>query len=313
MKFFLPLTFNKDTFKIILDGLEIYKNALNDNLEIEKTFNLEEKPIEKEIGLLEKVIQKCREKYKKAEIDLEITYDEELIKLFKLAILLNLDETEEKKRLYLTKNRNIPKPLLDAIDQKIVFMNDKLNLPAFQRAEARKALINKKEPLRTNAIIQEKKKGLEIIEETKEKSSHVIERTKESIYILDQVLAERVKDLLEKGKDGLYDRPIREVATVIEDRLRSKTGLGKDTEGTKLISKALNAKTGIFIISEDIKEQEGIQLIFQGFFKFIRNFNSHNLDEQQIRERAIQIVGFGDYLLSLLDGARLRGKNNDEN
>jgi len=304
-KMYLPITLNKDTLRAIIVGLKIYQRSLSGALKEVKDFDIENSLLEKEKELIDRLIENAQKRESSnKEFDVEFSYDERLIKIYKSCLLLYLRNLEIRRAILVSEKKGLPKILLDEADSRISFVKDKLNLPIFKNIEPSDILIGDSAIKRTVKVEESTDNTVRVTTKTEIQDTRNENIVKEEFFILDKQLKGRVIDLIAKNKDGLYDRPIREVAVVIEDRLRKATGLKDD--GITLASKALNPKTGRLVVSNNENEQEGISLIFQGFFRFIRNDKNHKLDEKLTRERAIQIVVFGDYLLSLIEGSRVK-------
>ena len=96
-----------------------------------------------------------------------------------------------------------------------------------------------------------------------------------------------------------YDSVLREAATILENRVKQKTGLINEF-GEILIGKAFNKDKPILRVSTNENAQNGVLLLFKGYTAFIRNEVAHNL-VPLTKERTVQLLGFIDYLLSLVE------------
>ena len=129
----------------------------------------------------------------------------------------------------------------------------------------------------------------------------------DSIEILDPELRSRCLDLFQSFKqDGQHERldtVVTEATRIFENKLRSISGAPADCVGVDLATYAFGEKTPKLIISEVTAEQEAVHLMFRGVFGFIRNHVHHQLVENLLPERVLQIVGMIDYLIFLIQNS----------
>jgi len=92
-----------------------------------------------------------------------------------------------------------------------------------------------------------------------------------SIYnsIKDEELKNRCADILSAPNN--FDRIINQATQVLENRIRTKSGLDGSFTGIKLINKALNTDSSksVLIVSENNEEHEGFCHICRGIIKSI--------------------------------------------
>jgi len=123
-----------------------------------------------------------------------------------------------------------------------------------------------------------------------------------SIYnsIRDEELKSRCSDILTAASN--FDRVINQASQVLEDRIRTKSGLDRSFVGIKLISKALNAdrSKSVLIVSENNEEHEGFCHICRGIMLAFRNPTHHYLSDSFEREDALKFTAFIDNLLKIL-------------
>jgi uncharacterized protein (TIGR02391 family) len=123
-----------------------------------------------------------------------------------------------------------------------------------------------------------------------------------SIYnsIKDEELKSRCADILTASSN--FDRVINQASQVLEDRIRTKSGLDRSFIGIKLISKALNADRtkSVLIVSENNEEHEGFCHICRGIMLAFRNPTHHYLSDSFEREDALKFTAFIDNLLKIL-------------
>ena len=138
----------------------------------------------------------------------------------------------------------------------------------------------------------------------------------ESIEILDSQLRGRCMDLFvkfqEDGQTERLDTVVTEATRILEDRLRSRSGAPKDKFGMDLATYALSPKAPKLVVSELDAEQEAAHLLCRGVFGFVRNHVHHQLVGDYSPERALQIVGMIDYLLSVVEAAQF-GEQKEQN
>lgn len=126
-----------------------------------------------------------------------------------------------------------------------------------------------------------------------------------SIEILDHELRARCLDLFnqfqESGQADRNDTVVAEASRILENRLRKVLGADDGKSAKQLVSDAFNAKSPRLVVSNVPAEQESAQLLFLGTFGFIRNSVQHKLLANMPAERVLQILGWTDYLLSVID------------
>ncbi|AZR36563.1 TIGR02391 family protein [Xanthomonas vasicola] len=126
-----------------------------------------------------------------------------------------------------------------------------------------------------------------------------------SIDILDHELRARCLDLFnqfqESGQSDRNDTVVAEASRILENRLRRVLGADNGTSAKQLVSQAFNNKSPRLVVSNVQSEQDSAQLLFLGTFGFIRNSVQHKLLENMAAERVLQILGWTDYLLSVID------------
>lgn len=126
-----------------------------------------------------------------------------------------------------------------------------------------------------------------------------------SIEILDHELRARCLDLYnqfqESGQADRNDTVVAEASRILENRLRKVLGADDGKSAKQLVSDAFSAKHPRLVVSNVSAEQESAQLLFLGTFGFIRNSVQHKLLANMPAERVLQILGWTDYLLSVID------------
>jgi uncharacterized protein (TIGR02391 family) len=122
----------------------------------------------------------------------------------------------------------------------------------------------------------------------------------------DQQLRGRCKDLLLAKKH--FDRAFREATTVLDDRLKTKTGI-KNMNPANLASKVLNPQNPVIEVSKEQDEQDGFHIICKGIMLAFRNPAHHSLSDKFSREDALKFCGFIDTLLGTIEQADLHKEN----
>ena len=122
----------------------------------------------------------------------------------------------------------------------------------------------------------------------------------------DTILRDRCHDLL-TAKDH-FDRPISQATLVLEDRLRNRSGDKGGRVGIDLLHAIANPspdKSGL-LFADDPSVHQGMFRSLEGVFLAFRNPTHHKLINSFTRERAVQVCGFIDTLLSVVDQAEVR-------
>jgi hypothetical protein len=118
--------------------------------------------------------------------------------------------------------------------------------------------------------------------------------------IRDQQLYGRCKDLFRAKQH--FDRVIREATTVLDDRLKIRTGI-QNLSPENLVNMAINADPhkAVIEVSSSGAEQAGFHSICRGIMLAFRNKAHHSLSDAFTREDALKFCGFLDTLLSMID------------
>ncbi len=129
-----------------------------------------------------------------------------------------------------------------------------------------------------------------------------------SLYnaIKDNELRERCGDLL--TAPAHFDRVINQATLVLEDRIRRRTNSDRSVFGAGLVNATINPDpSSSRIIFSDIKsEQEGYANIIRGIMQALRNETHHTVVDSFSREDALNVCGFIDRILRLIDKASIK-------
>jgi hypothetical protein len=134
-------------------------------------------------------------------------------------------------------------------------------------------------------------------------NSHIVEIGSLYNSIKDAELKSRCSDLLSAA--GNFDRVINQTTLVLEDRIRTKSGVDKPLAGVQLVNAVLNADISktILQISDNAEEHEGVCHICRGLMLSFRNPTHHRILDKYTREDALKLCAFIDNILLLIDNA----------
>ena len=115
----------------------------------------------------------------------------------------------------------------------------------------------------------------------------------------DRELRGRCRDLLLARKH--YDRVVREATTVLDDRLKTASGI-TNMNPTALVGKALNPDPAkaVIVVSAGRDEQQGFFSVCNGVMLAFRNKAHHTLSNAFTQADALKFCGFIDALLAVI-------------
>jgi hypothetical protein len=120
--------------------------------------------------------------------------------------------------------------------------------------------------------------------------------------LLDQPLRDRCKVMLLAPRH--YDRVVRESTTVLDDRLKTKTGI-THMNPLNLVGKVLNPSPlkAVIEVSAKAEVQEGFYSICKGVMLAFRDQTHHSLSDKFTQQDALKFCGLIDILLATIEQA----------
>jgi len=172
--------------------------------------------------------------------------------------------------------------------------NTALNgLPAHVREEVRSG----------SAVVPKRRVAIAALPKRELKQKPITPATIDAL-LRDSELRDRCKGLLKDKKH--FDRVIREATTILDDRIKKKTGIvGKNPEN--LLGKALNPdpSKAVIVVSIEGAEQKGIHSICNGIMLAFRNRAHHNLSDKYTAEDALKFCGFVATMLGVIEQGQI--------
>jgi uncharacterized protein (TIGR02391 family) len=305
--------FKTDGFDFFLNSVAFYLRLLQSDIDaIESSPDLrallpdEEKrefQIYREVKRVERLLE-WFQGLKKGRTDdfweYELNLAHGTVRFLKSTGLLYLQKLR-KSRETLSAKPNVSKYALETVDQKISRFEEILGMGVFKNATPQPLLIDElfEDPSEETAVQDSDQKLVGTV-----KPSPVVIET---IEIMDPMLRERCLDLFDQfQKDGQHDRldtVVTEATRILEDRIRKYSGAEESLTGVDLARFAFGKEPPVLIVSSISAEQDAAHLLFRGVFGFIRNHVHHHLVSDLSPQRVLQMVGFVDYLLSVVEGS----------
>lgn len=217
------------------------------------------------------------------------------LRIYKTAAMRAI-KAKEVDRDSLATKKDVPRALIETLDQEIKDLRDKTETGVFNGLNPAEIFI---EPSGTSeALSQQSKPGTSNGRASEIKHTISIQ----NVLVFDDELRSRTLDLLNNAGDNneKLDRVVREMSVVLEDRVRRISGLPHNVIGVDLMSKAFAPENGKVKFSDDANIQNGAQLLYMGFTKFFRNDVGHRLVAEFTKDRVLQLLALVDYLLYLL-------------
>lgn len=146
-----------------------------------------------------------------------------------------------------------------------------------------------------------KKEKDDIYNSPKPEKKFVKEFVQESYSFFENVEHPFLKDRLSKLSNAPLDTIIREAGVIFETSLREAGNLGPGQYGVKMVDTLLEPG-GKLVFSSYGGEQEGVQYLFRGAMKFVRNPPMHKIIDypESVAKQYIRLI---DVLLLILDQA----------
>lgn len=308
--------FYTDTFRFYLEGVKFYERRLQADLKafqddddlsvILDKATVESMPIHQELSKVRKTIdwmEQCLKKAGSEAWDLDVSLSHGMVRFLKSTSLLYLQQLKHRRNV-IASRPSIARCALEAVDARLSRLEETTRLGVFADATVLDLLA----PIAVDTHESEQ------LPESPELLTVSLPRpvVVGSIEILDGELRTRCLDLYETFKaDGTperFDTVLTEATRILENRLRAVSKLPSTTVGVDLARAAFCGATPVVRVSTIPAEQEAAHLLYRGVFGFIRNSVHHKLVGHVSAERVLQVVGFVDYLLFLIDGADVTGR-----
>jgi hypothetical protein len=296
--------------QLMVRALEKYQHLLQRSLDNLKhrspiatlfaDFELEELPPNRELRLVSRLSDYFKERlpasvredpYRREFVSLS----HGTVRLLKSVLKLYFSELQSH-RDHLLADPMTPVTIIQAVDGKLAALDAMLSRGVFEHATP-SALLVEFAPTATE-IVQDRSVRAELVSA----SPRVLVT---GLQVLDPELKARCLDLFDKfseaGADERFDTVLREAATLLEDRLRTRIGASRTTIGRALAAAAFSGPMPKLRASDVPSEQEGVGLLFLGFFAWFRNARGHSLAGALSKERVQQELGFVDLLLDLVE------------
>lgn len=237
------------------------------------------------------------------DIDVDISLDHATVRFLKSVGLLYLAHLKNRRNA-ISQTPDLSANTLAAIDREITKSEEFLNnAGVFSNASTIPLLVPERDVCSVPTGEQE-------AQPTLRRASRPSPVIIESIEILDQELRSRCLDLFqqfkESGEHARQDTVISEATRILEHRLRAAIKAADTVTGKDLAIAAFSGTNPVLRISSIPGEQTAVQLLFQGAFGFIRNPVHHKLLTDLSADRVLQVLGFVDYLISIINAAERR-------
>ncbi len=136
-----------------------------------------------------------------------------------------------------------------------------------------------------------------------QKTSFDIKVTVDAV-LQDDELRGRCRDLLSAPRH--YDRVFREATTVLDNRLKSITGI-RGLKPRALVGKVLNSDPAkaVIVVSDEPEEQAGFFKICDGVMATFRNNAHHTLSDRFTQPDALKFCGLIDMILAVIAAGTL--------
>jgi hypothetical protein len=306
------IVFYVDDYKFLIDGLKLLRDELQKFLPVKKEFGLERTEFDRQLERISHIIEHVEPKLNQDRRGplFEYSVSWGSLRILKAGGMFALRQLQERRDKTLAKYPNLPLALLSAIDGQISEAQNRVEMGVLNGLEPADILF---ETLRT-----EISQPLHHISAPQPSMpAHQVPLHLNRIPILDSELRDRVLPLILPIADGVasgeeLDKAVREMSVILEDRVRTVADLkGQHLEGVKLMAAAFAGEQPRLVISQDVDVQTSAHHLYRGYSGFVRNEVMHRLVKTYTVERVLQLLGFVDYLLSLLTQAKAPSKQAD--
>lgn len=308
------ILFNRETVEFMGRAIDFYLSLLQDESKqleaVPELAALITPDTRRELGLgrdkqrTERLKEWLTEELKKRgdAYDMSLTLSHWLVRFLKSVSLLYLSKLKISRNT-LASQPNVTATTLSAVDREITAKEELFNFSGvFKDASPIKLLAEVGEPLPTGTAPGGQDSSLLRVERPRP----VLVA---SIEILDHELRSRCLDLFnqfqEAGQAERNDTVVSEATRVLENRLRRVVEMPDGTAVKALVKTAFHPDNPKLRVSTVWAEQEAVQLLFLGAFGFVRNQVQHKLLGNLPPERVLQVLGWVDYLLSVIAQAEV--------
>jgi len=303
------IMFNRETIEFMVRAIDFYLSLLEgESKQLEAAPELAAlitTDTRRELGLgrdkerTERLKQWLNEELQKRgdSYDLSLTLSHWLVRFLKSVSLLYLSKLKIS-RNSLASQPNITATTLSAVDREISAKEELFtSAGVFRDASPVKLIADVSRPPSTSAAVAEREPAL--LQAERPRPVLV-----DSIELLDHELRVRCLDLFnqfqETGQSERNDTVVSEATRVLENRLRRAVEMPDGTAVKALVKTAFHPDSPKLRVSAVWAEQEAVQLLFLGTFGFVRNQVQHKLLGSLPAERVLQVLGWVDYLLSVI-------------
>jgi len=118
--------------------------------------------------------------------------------------------------------------------------------------------------------------------------------------VKDGELLSRTQDIFDLDR---YEEAVFAAFKLVEEKVRTKAGLGPLDIGTDLMSKAFNPSTGRLTVPSAVTkaEQEAVHALFRGAIGLFKNPSSHRTVNYDDRLVTIKLIALAEVLLGILN------------
>lgn len=298
------------SLKIIVEGLKDISTELIKFDPIASQLELDASPYQVQRERIEAIIKYTEKDLANANSDWDMIHmgmlSYETLRYLKAAILFRIVKLEEKRDELIAKHGVFPQSLLQAFQERIQQLESLAEISGLAKLKPVDLFFDIMDciPHATETPTQPP------LQEVQRQRFTIIPAV-QSIPIIDDELRERCLNLLSVADiQGLpqnqLDTVVREMSAILENRIKQVADLVDKTDksGDALVSEVFKVNDPILRISSNENARLSALLLFKGFFGYVRNEVMHNIVPTYTKERVLQLLGYTDYLLSLVHGAQ---------